>query len=89
MKRSLAVGVIWSLAIFVVVNCINLLSRPACFDCSYRRGTPFPLYFDPTFTSFDGKGSIVWTGLVADSTFAVLSGILLGLLIHATRPARD
>jgi hypothetical protein len=82
MKRSLTVGLAWSVASFVLINWLDFFRRPACFDCGFPRGVPFTLYHDATFNSLNGFGYIVWLGAIADIAFAVVSGILLGCLIH-------
>jgi hypothetical protein len=78
-RWSIAVGLAWSIAIFGVVNYLSFARRPACFDCGFPRGVPFILFYDATF---NGGGEVVWTGLLANILFALVSGLALAWLIH-------
>ena len=72
--RSLSVGWAWSFAILGITNYLNLIRRPACFDCAFPRGVPFTLFYDYGFFN----GGIQWSGVLADILFATVSGALLG-----------
>ncbi len=87
-KRNISIGLISSLAISLVSNCVSLFRRATCFDCSFPRGVPFTLYFDPTFNRFDGKGDILWTGVLLDIGFVLISGAGLGWILNRVRQGR-
>jgi hypothetical protein len=73
MPRNLIISLAWSIGLLVIVNWIDFLRRPACFDCGFPRGVPFTLYFDPTFNSITGRGDILWSGVVENVGFALAS----------------
>lgn len=86
MHRTLVISLAWSFGLFAIVNGIDFLRRPVCFDCGFPRGVPFTLYLDATFNSFTGWGNILWTGAIEDVAFALGSEILLGWILGTNAP---
>ena len=82
MRRIFPLCLAWSVGLFAVVNWIDFVRRPACFDCGYPRGVPFTLYFDATFNSIGQGPDILWSGVGADLAFALASGASLAWAIR-------
>jgi hypothetical protein len=83
-RWSLAVGLGWSTAIFGIVNYLNFVQRPACFDCGFSRGVPFALSYDAGFNDVgrNAVDRILWTGVLIDALFVLASGFALAWMIH-------